>query len=57
MKAYKDASGALRLFRPEMNLERLNASAQRIALPGFDVQEMLKCVARFVDVDGAWVYG
>jgi branched-subunit amino acid aminotransferase/4-amino-4-deoxychorismate lyase len=33
MKAYKDASEHIRLFRPDKNLQRLAASAKRIALP------------------------
>lgn len=33
MKAYKDANNRIRLFRPMLNLERLNRSARRIALP------------------------
>ena len=33
MKAYKDAAGKIRLFRPEENMERLLQSAKRLALP------------------------
>lgn len=33
MKAYKDVQGRVRLFRPDMNMARLNSSATRIALP------------------------
>lgn len=33
MKAYKDINGRVRLFRPDMNMARMNISAQRIALP------------------------
>lgn len=33
MKAYKDAQGHVRLFRPEMNMERLNKSSSRLCMP------------------------
>jgi branched-subunit amino acid aminotransferase/4-amino-4-deoxychorismate lyase len=33
MKAYHDPEGRVRLFRPDMNMERMITSAKRIALP------------------------
>ncbi|RHZ50796.1 uncharacterized protein CDV56_105257 [Aspergillus thermomutatus] len=51
MKAYKDAQGRLRLFRPEMNLARLNQSAARVALPTFNAAEFLTLLAEFVDTE------
>jgi branched-chain amino acid aminotransferase len=33
MKAYHDTEGRVRLFRPDMNMGRMNTSANRIALP------------------------
>lgn len=33
MKAYKDIEGRLRLFRPELNMERLNNSLARLYMP------------------------
>lgn len=33
MKAYRQDSGKVTLFRPDMNMKRMNTSAQRIALP------------------------
>jgi branched-chain amino acid aminotransferase len=33
MKAYKDAEGHVRLFRPEMNMDRLNRSSARLGMP------------------------
>ena len=33
MKAYRQDSGRVLLFRPDMNMKRMNSSAQRIALP------------------------
>jgi len=33
MKAYKDASGDILLFRPKDNARRMNASARRLCMP------------------------
>jgi len=32
-KAYRDDRGKVTLFRPDMNMKRMNASAKRLALP------------------------
>ena len=33
LKAYRDANGKITLFRPDMNMRRMNTTAKRIALP------------------------
>ena len=33
MKAYRDENGKVTLFRPEMNMKRMNEGASRLALP------------------------
>jgi hypothetical protein len=33
LKAYKNSAGRVTLFRPDMNMKRMNTSAARIALP------------------------
>jgi branched-subunit amino acid aminotransferase/4-amino-4-deoxychorismate lyase len=33
LKAYRDDDGKITLFRPDMNMKRMNRSAARIALP------------------------
>ncbi len=55
MKAYRDARGRLRFFRPEMNLDRFSKSAVRIALPSLDGVELLKLIAEFVKIDERFV--
>jgi len=39
MKAYQDENGKVTLFRPNMNMERMNTSASRLALPVTHVLE------------------
>ncbi|KAI8148502.1 aminotransferase [Fennellomyces sp. T-0311] len=55
MKAYKDRQGKIRLFRPEMNMARMNRSASRIALPQFDGDELLKLIGEYVKLDERWI--
>lgn len=55
MKAYKDAQGNVRLFRPEKNIRRLNTSAVRIALPGFDEEAVLKLLAEYTKTESRWI--
>ncbi|KAI9321794.1 aminotransferase [Dichotomocladium elegans] len=55
MKAYKDKNGKIRLFRPDMNMARLNRSSHRIALPNFNGDELLKCISEYVKLDERWI--
>jgi branched-chain amino acid aminotransferase len=55
MKAYRGVDGRIRIFRPEMNMARMNASAQRSGLPTFDAQEFIKCMARLISIDQEWI--
>ena len=55
MKAYIDAEGHVRLFRPDMNMKRLNNSMKRLLLPEFDGDELLKCLAELIRLDKDWV--
>lgn len=45
MKAYRDLNGKVTLFRPDMNMKRMNSSAQRIALPvsSFVIELRFRC--------------
>ncbi|KKK22817.1 branched-chain-amino-acid aminotransferase [Aspergillus rambellii] len=55
MKAYKDNKGQIRLFRPDKNMERLNKSSARIALPNFDGNALTKMIGEFVKVDSRFI--
>lgn len=55
MKAYRGADGKIRVFRPEMNMARMNASASRAGLPTFEGDEFVKCMSRLVTIDQEWV--
>lgn len=55
MKAYKDAEGGVRLFRPEQNIERFFETSQRLALPAFDKDMLLALIKKWVQVESSWV--
>lgn len=55
MKAYRGIDGKIRLFRPELNMIRMNGSALSSGLPTFDGFELVKCLKRLVEVDQEWV--
>lgn len=44
MKAYKDVAGNVRLFRPELNIRRLNASLARLHFPTVDENTMIELI-------------
>ncbi|KAJ3373559.1 branched-chain-amino-acid aminotransferase [Allomyces arbusculus] len=55
MKAYKDKAGKIRLFRPDMNMARLNRSALRLAMPSFDQKELTEIIKKFVKLEEKWI--
>jgi len=55
MKAYKDSKGKIRLFRPEKNMERMNNSASRLAMPNFNGNEYLECLKKLLILDKDWI--
>ncbi|EKM75218.1 hypothetical protein AGABI1DRAFT_103071 [Agaricus bisporus var. burnettii JB137-S8] len=55
MKAYIGPQGEARLFRPQMNMERLVRSAARVALPNFDETALLALIKCLVTVDKRWI--
>ncbi|KJH43432.1 aminotransferase, class IV [Dictyocaulus viviparus] len=55
LKAYRGIDGHIRLFRPQLNMERMRRSARRAALPDFDGSELLQCIRELIRIDEAWV--
>lgn len=55
MKAYLDANGNVRLFRPEKNMARFQNSMQRLALPDVDQEGLLECLKQLLIVDKSWI--
>ncbi|ODN74068.1 branched-chain amino acid aminotransferase [Cryptococcus amylolentus CBS 6039] len=55
MKAYRQEDGTVRLFRPDMNMARMNRSASRIALPNFDGEALTELIKKLVVLDSEWI--
>ncbi|KAI1387777.1 branched-chain-amino-acid aminotransferase [Hypoxylon trugodes] len=55
MKAYRDSQGQIRLFRPDKNMERLNKSAARIALPTFSSTAMIELLSKFAKLEERFI--
>ncbi|KAG5648151.1 hypothetical protein DXG03_006105 [Asterophora parasitica] len=55
MKAYRQENGKVTLFRPDMNMKRMNNSARRIALPTFDGEALLDLIKELVRIDKHWI--
>lgn len=58
MKAFKDATGDVFLFRPEDNWKRFNESAKRLAMPEVPQEVFIEGLKKLVNLDKEWVrYG
>lgn len=55
MKAYRTPEGNVVLFRPEMNLRRMNASCVRMGMPGLEAGPVLEAICKLIELDEAWV--
>lgn len=55
LKAYRDADDNIRMFRPDMNMKRMDRSMNRLLLPSLDQEEMIKLMKELVKVDKDWV--
>ncbi|HEX7523511.1 MAG TPA: branched-chain amino acid aminotransferase [Candidatus Deferrimicrobium sp.] len=55
MKAYYARDGAVCLFRPDRNAERMNRSATRMCLPEIPVEDQLAAIRALVRLDREWI--
>ncbi len=55
LKAYKSKDGHVRLFRPHKNFERMNVSAERLAIPPVDVDFCVEALKQLVELDRDWI--
>lgn len=55
LKAYKRADGGINLFRPLLNFERLNISADRLAIPPIDTVFVLECLKELLRLEADWI--
>ncbi|MEW6594523.1 MAG: branched-chain amino acid aminotransferase [Thermodesulfobacteriota bacterium] len=55
LKAYRGENGAVHLFRPTANIERMNGSAARLCMPTLPAEMALAGLRTLVRTDAAWV--
>jgi len=55
LKAYRNRSGKITLFRPDLNMARMNLSAQRLALPTFNGGAFLDLIKELVRLERHWI--
>ena len=55
LKAYRWDDGSIAFFRPEMNLARLNRSAERLALPEVPADLFKEGIEKLVQLEHDWV--
>ncbi len=53
LKMYRTEDG-FQLFRPRDNFRRMNVSAERMAIPAFDVEVAMAGLTKLVETDKAW---
>jgi len=51
MKAYRGRDGQVRLFRPQLNMDRMNMTAERACLPTFDSLNFLECIRKYLKLE------
>jgi branched-chain amino acid aminotransferase len=55
MKAFRDTSGQLRLFRPDRNWARFARSCKRVSLPAIDPVEAEQCLEELLRIESRWI--
>lgn len=55
LKAYRGPKGEVRVFRADMNMQRMNNSMSRLQLPTFDGDALLDLIGKLIAVDKDWV--
>ena len=55
LKAFRGVDDLLRVFRPEMNAERLQQSCERLCIPAIDPELFCSAIEQLVAIDEKWV--
>lgn len=51
LKAYRDSDNNIRTFRMDKNMARMNATSERIAMPKFDGEQLMKLIDKLLLLD------
>ena len=55
MKAYKNSSGKIFMFRPDENFIRFNKSSRRLAIPEIDKEIFFNGLVELLKIDSNWI--
>lgn len=55
LKAYRQSSGSIVMFRPQANAARFNAGARRMAMPELPEETFLRALELLVTTDKGWI--
>ena len=55
MKAYKNKEGRFGLYRPDMNIDRMNKSAERLCMPTIPEDMFMEGLAALIKLDHGWI--
>lgn len=55
LKAYRTKTGEIQLFRPELNAQRMMASAEKLLMPAYPEEDFVKAIHEVVTVNEDWV--
>ena len=55
LKAYKSKEGKVYLFRPDMNMKRVNLSNERMSIPQIDEAFAVEALKTLVHIDSDWI--
>ncbi len=55
LKAFRNVSGGVQMFRPQDNFKRLNRSARRLCIPEIDEAFSLDALKQLLTIDQDWV--
>lgn len=55
MKAYNTEKDGIVLFRPDMNLNRMNESCDRLSIPPIDPEYVIRAIKRLLQIDQSWI--
>ena len=55
LKAFRNAAGEVRVFRPEENFKRMNRSAERMCIPQIDEKVVLDGLFELLKIEKDWI--
>ncbi|MGI5870519.1 MAG: branched-chain amino acid aminotransferase [Bacillota bacterium] len=55
LKAYRGVDNKIRLFRPQLNIQRMNRSARRLCIPPIEEEKVMEALLEFVRLEADWI--